>query len=71
MYKVVERFADLQDNNHVYEVGDAFPRQGLDASEERLAELAGSHNKQHKPLIVKVEEPKKPAKRTTKKTADK
>ena len=63
MYKVISRFADLQDSNHIYEVGDVFPRKGLEVLEERLAELAGCHNKQHKPLIEKVEEPKKPARR--------
>ena len=39
MYKVIKLFADLQDNNHVYEVGDIFPREGLKVSEARLAEL--------------------------------
>lgn len=63
MYKVIEPFADLQDNNHLYEVNQPFPREGLEVSEERLAELAGYKNKQHRPLIVKVEEPKKPARK--------
>ena len=70
MYKVIERFADLQDSNHVYEVGDTFPRKGLEVSDERLAELAGVHNKQHKPLIAKVAEPKKATPKRTKKQAD-
>lgn len=72
MYKCIERFADLQDNNHVYEVGQPFPREGLEVSEERLAELAGCKNKQHKPLIAKVAEPKKATPRkATKKPAEK
>ena len=70
MFKVISRFADLQDKNHVYEAGDVFPREGMEVTEERLAELSGCHNKQHKPLIVNVEEPKeepkKPRKRTKK-----
>ena len=47
MYKVVETFGDLQDNNHQYEVGDEFPHEhcGYPVSEERIAELAGSTNK--------------------------
>ena len=30
MFKVISRFADLQDNNHVYEAGDVFPREGME-----------------------------------------
>lgn len=54
MYKVVKMFADLQDGNHVYNVGDAYPRMGVTVTDERLAELAGSNNKQGTPLIVEV-----------------
>lgn len=74
MYKVIEFFTDLQDNNYPYEVGKPFPRKGVSVSEERLAELAGKDNKQGKPLIKLVEEaPKKaPAKKPAeKKTAEK
>jgi hypothetical protein len=56
MYKVINFFTDLQDFNHPYKVGDVFPRQGMNVSEERLKELAGSRNKQGKPLIEKIEE---------------
>lgn len=59
MYKVISYFTDLQDFNHPYKVGDLFPRLGLKVTEARLQELAGSNNKQGKPLIEKVEEPKK------------
>lgn len=51
-YKVIHYFADLQDFNHVYNVGDLFPRIGMKVSEERLRELSGSNNKQNKPLIA-------------------
>jgi hypothetical protein len=72
MYKVIHYFTDLQDNCRPYNVGDVFPREGMEVTEARLAELAGSDNMQKKPLIEKVEEPvKKPAKRTTKKAAAK
>lgn len=40
MYKVIEYFTDLQDNYHAYHVGDPFPRNGLDVSDERLTELS-------------------------------
>ena len=56
MYEVIHYFTDLQDNEFPYNPGDVFPREGVEVSEERLAELSGSNNKQHKPLIKKVEE---------------
>ncbi|MDU5688629.1 MAG: Rho termination factor N-terminal domain-containing protein [Kluyvera cryocrescens] len=40
MYKVIEYFTDLQDANYEYNVGDTFPRKGLNVSDERLAELS-------------------------------
>lgn len=77
MYKVIHFFTDLQDNNHAYGVGDTFPRPGMKATEARLAELAGSYNKQGKPLIEKVKEvakvaaEEKPKRSTKKKTVEK
>jgi hypothetical protein len=62
MYKVITFFVDLQDNNHPYNAGETFPRKGLTVTKERLAELAGSENKQGKPLIA--EEPKKRTKKS-------
>jgi hypothetical protein len=65
MYKVIRLFADLQDNNHVYNAGDEYPRKGLTVTDKRIAELAGSNNKQGTPLIVEV----KPAAQKAKKAA--
>lgn len=67
MYKVIKYFTDLLDNGYPYSVGDTYPRQGMTATKERIAELVGSNNKQGQPLIELVEEA--PAKKTTKKTA--
>ena len=53
-YKVIHYFNDLQDFNHPYKVGDAFPRLGLVVSELRLKELSSEANKQGKPLIEEV-----------------
>ena len=67
MYKVIKHFVDLMDKNYTYKVGDVFPRDGLDVSAERFAELAGIENRQGTPLIEKLEgaTPKKaPAKKT-------
>lgn len=64
MYKAIKHFVDLQDNNHPYNAGDIFPRSGLEVSEDRLTELAGSENLQGVPLIQFVEEKKTRAKKT-------
>ena len=58
MYKVIVRFADLQDKSHIYEVGDDYPRKGLDPTFERIRELASDKNKIGVPLIEEVEKPK-------------
>ena len=67
MYKVIKYFTDLQDNNYAYYVGDTFPRNGVEAGAERLAELSSDKNLQGVPLIEEVAE--KP-KRTRKKKSD-
>ena len=67
MYRVIKAFRDLKDNNHVYSVGDTFPRNGVEAGAERLAELSSDKNLQGVPLIEEVVE--KP-KRTRKKKSD-
>ena len=63
MYKVIKHFIDLQDNNYKYDVGDTYPRKGLNVLQSRINELASHKNKQKTPLIEeiseKVEEPKK------------
>lgn len=58
-YKVIKLFTDLHDNDYLYNVGDTFPRKGITVTDERIAELAGSNNKQHIPLIEKVESKRK------------
>lgn len=67
MYKVIRHFIDLQDNNRPYNVGDVFPHAdaGYPVSEDRIAELAGSENKQGVPLIAEEKPKKKRAKKTT------
>lgn len=70
MYKVIKFFTDLQDNDYPYEVNDIYPREGLEVTGERIEELAGNNNLQKEPLIKKVVETKKPAKKASKKTAE-
>ena len=67
MYKVIKSFTDLQDNNYAYSVGDTFPRNGVEAGAERVAELSSDKNLQGIPLIEEVAE--KP-KRTHKKKSE-
>lgn len=50
-YEVIIYFEDLQDDGHPYNVGDVYPRKGLEVSEERILELSTSKNKRNKPLI--------------------
>lgn len=63
MYKVIKHFVDLQDDNHKYDVGDTYPRKGLNVLQSRINELASNKNRQGVPLIEeiteKAEEPKK------------
>lgn len=56
MYKVIKRFTDLQDDNHRYQVGDEFPREGGKATKKRIAELSGTDNRQGVPLIEEIKE---------------
>ena len=57
-YKVISTFVDLQDNKHLYTVGDEYPRAGYSPKKERVDELSSGKNLLQKPLIQMVEEPK-------------
>ncbi|MEQ7806165.1 hypothetical protein [Priestia aryabhattai] len=54
-YKVIKEFKDLQDNNHIYRVGDKYPKSGR-AKNDRVKELSGYENKRKVPLIEEVED---------------
>ena len=56
MYKVISAFIDLQDEKHLYNVGDSFPRMGKAVTDDRLNELASGRNATGKPLIQLVED---------------
>lgn len=58
MYKVIKNFTDLQDNNYKYEIGDEYPRLGLNPSISRIKELSSDENKQRTPLIKEIENEK-------------
>lgn len=59
VYKVIKYFTDLQDEEYAYQVGDTYPRKGLSPTDERIAELSSSQNRQGKPLIEAI--PEEPA----------
>ena len=59
MYTVLVRFADLQDNDYVYNVGDTYPRKGLEPTADRINELASDRNKRGLTLIKKATEKSK------------
>ena len=75
MYVAIKRFSDLTDDDHIYDTGDVYPRDGFEPSRERIIELATSKNKLETPLITyigdeendKVEDEKLTTKKTTKK----
>ena len=68
MYRVINRFFDLKDNNHAYSVGDTFPHNGVEVDVERIAELASDKNRLGVPLIEEIAETPK---RTRKKKDEK
>ena len=66
MYKVIKHFVDLQDNNHKYDVGDTYPRKGLNVLQSRINELASDKNLQKTPLIEEIPEAEEKPKKKTK-----
>lgn len=50
-YRAVIDFVDTQDNNHVYKIGDEFPRLGMEVTDARIDELIGSNNKLKRSVI--------------------
>lgn len=53
-YQVIHRFRDLQDNDHIYEVGDKYPHKGR-LNKARVEELSSTENKIGVPLIEEIE----------------
>lgn len=58
MYKVIKSFDDVQDVHdgwyHRYAVGNSYPREGYEPTEERIKILASDRNAQRTPLIELV-----------------
>lgn len=54
-YRVIHKFRDLQNNDHIYNVGDEYTGK---KSPTRIKELSTDANKIGRPLIEKVAEKK-------------
>lgn len=56
-YKVVRAFKDLKDENTIYSVGEAYPKEGRKKpSKARLKELSSDKNAHGAPIIEEVKE---------------
>jgi hypothetical protein len=53
-YRAITYFTDLQDHNHPYNVGDKFPREGLEVDEMRIKELSTPFNIRNEVMIEEV-----------------
>lgn len=70
MYRVICAFNDLKDNRRLYPIGAVYPREGIQPTEDRIAELLSGNNKLGKPLIEEVAEDKPNRKKRGKKNED-
>ncbi|WP_194747586.1 Rho termination factor N-terminal domain-containing protein [Staphylococcus chromogenes] len=68
--RVIEKFEDLEDDNHFYDEGDIYPRVGYIPSDERVNTLSSTNNKRDLQVIshinldsLKVDELKELAKK--------
>ena len=71
MYKVIKPFTDLQDSNYKYDIGDIYPRKGLNVLQSRINELASNKNLQKTPLIEEIPEKVEESKKEKKKSVEK
>lgn len=54
-YQVSKRFKDTHDNDHIYAVGDKYPRKGK-LDKERLMSLTTTNNNCGEPFVVEIGE---------------
>ncbi|TKC15683.1 hypothetical protein [Robertmurraya kyonggiensis] len=59
-YQVVKSFFDLKDNKRLCEVGEAYPREGLEVDEARFTELSTLSNPRREIFIEKIESEEEP-----------
>lgn len=56
LYKVIVAFSDLEDNGHLYHIGDDYPRVGIKPKSERVEFLRTNKNLLGRPVIKAVKE---------------
>ena len=56
----------MQDNNYKYDVGDTYPRKGLNVLQSRINEIASNKNLQKTPLIEEIPEVEEKSKKKSK-----
>lgn len=56
-YIVIRPFTDLTDNGRFYDVGSAYPAEGVKANKARINSLLNGTNKNGKVYLKKVSEP--------------
>ena len=56
MYEVIKAFADREDKNRSYKIGDKYPREGFEPSEERIGFLMSYETTLGEPVIAEVKE---------------
>ena len=54
MYKVIVQFPERYDGDHLYRVGDAYPREGWEPTAERIAELLDGTNRAKRVYLKKA-----------------
>lgn len=59
MYRVINTFKDLQDNDHVYEVGKPYPKGDEKTTKKRIDELMKKHPVHKVAFIEEIKKPKK------------
>lgn len=55
LYKVEVQFLDGQDDNHLYKVGDIYPRVGINPTQKRIEELSTDNNRRNVVAISKLD----------------
>ena len=60
----------MQDNNFAYNVGDEYPRKGLNVLPSRIKELANDKNRQGCPLIEEIPDVEEVPEKKTKSTKE-
>lgn len=54
MFQAKTRFKDLEDEGHIYNAGDPYPRVGYEPTKVRIKNLSSKNNKEKEPVIVQV-----------------